>query len=150
MNTTPELTTVTGGPAIAIRAQLSLPELPSFFGAAFGELATCAAEQADGMPFARYHAVGPGTIDVEAVMPVRVPVTARGRIYPIEIATGPAIQVVHRGPYEELGPVYSAIEHWISEHHRVRNGPMQEVYLSSPTVPPADLVTVVIQPLAAA
>lgn len=149
MDTTPELTTLAGGPAIAIRARLTIPELPGFFGAAFGELAACAADQATGMPFARYHTIEPGKVDVEAVLAVRAPVETSGRVRLIETASGPAVQVVHHGPYEQLGPAYSAIDQWIAEHHRARSGPVQEMYLNEPTVPPVDLVTVVIQPLAA-
>jgi AraC family transcriptional regulator len=149
MDTPPELTTLPSGPAIAIRAQVTIAELPGFFGSAFGELAACAADQIAGPPFAIYHAFDPARVDVEAVMPLRAPVAPRGRATPIDLAGGPAVQVRHVGPYEELAASYQTIEAWLAEHHRVRSAPMREVYLTGPSVPPAEHVTLVIQPVQA-
>ncbi|MBS1120586.1 MAG: AraC family transcriptional regulator [Deltaproteobacteria bacterium] len=147
MDTEPEITNLQSGPAIAIRAQLATAELPRFFGSAFGELAACGADQIAGPPFAIYHSFDPAHIDVEAVMPLRSPVAPRGRITPIVLAGGPAVQIRHVGPYEELGTSYTTIQHWMEEHHHAKAGPVREVYLSPPTVPPAEHVTLVIQPL---
>jgi AraC family transcriptional regulator len=147
MDTPPEVTNLPPGPALAIRAQVSMTELPHFFGTAFSELAACAADQIAGPPFAIYHAFDPAGIDVEAVMPVRSAVPPRGRVTPIVVDGGPAVQVRHVGPYEELGTAYTAIHDWLEQHQRTAAGPLREVYLTPPTVPAAEHVTLVIQPL---
>jgi AraC family transcriptional regulator len=147
MDTAPEITNLDPGPAISIRAQLTISELPQFFGAAFGELAAHAGDQIAGPPFAIYHAFGMSQIDVEAVMPVRSAVLGHGRVQAIQLDGGPAVQVRHIGPYEELGTAYMSLEHWISDHHCARAAAIREVYLTEPTVPAAEHVTLVIQPL---
>ena len=147
MDTAPEITNLEPGPAISIRTQLTMAELAGFFEAAFEELTACAGDQLAGPPFAIYHRFGTTEIDVEAVLPVRSPVAARGRVQSIDVAGGPAVQVRHVGPYEELGTAYMSLEQWLSDHHRARAAAIREVYLTGPTVPPAEHVTLVIQPL---
>ncbi|MBE7454676.1 MAG: GyrI-like domain-containing protein [Kofleriaceae bacterium] len=147
MDTVPEVIDLSPGLAIAIRSQLPMSELPGFFGNAFGELAACGAEQIAGPPFAIYHAVDSDTIDVEAVMPVRAPVATRGRVHPLELAGGPAVQVKHIGPYEDLGVTHMTIQQWLEDHHARRAGPVREIYLNEPRLP-AENITLVIQPIA--
>jgi len=146
-DTTPELTDLHAGPAISIRARIAQSELPRFFGSAFGELAACGADQIDGPPLAIYHSFDPQHIDVEAVMPVRAAVPLRGNVVPIVLTGGPAVQIRHVGPYEELGDAYRTIEQWLEDHHRVKHGSIREVYLSPPADPKDKLVTLVVQPL---
>ena len=147
MDAAPEVTNLEPGPAIAIRAQLGLEELPSFFGSAFRELVACGADQISGPPFAIYHSFDPQRIDVEAVMPVRAAVPVQGRIHVIDVAGGPAVVVRHTGPYEELGTAYLSLEHLVADHHRARSAAIREVYLTAPTAPPDQRITLVVQPL---
>jgi effector-binding domain-containing protein len=102
-----------------------------------------------GPPFARYHAFDPARIDVEAVMPLRGPVAVTGRVQAIRLDGGPAVQVRHVGPYEELATTYGSIERWMEEQHRRPADAMREVYLTGPATPLAEQVTIVIQPLQA-
>jgi hypothetical protein len=43
-----------------------------------------------------------------------------------------------------------SLDHWLEDHHRARAAAIREVYLSEPTLPPSDHVTLVIQPLSEA
>lgn len=147
MDTAPEVTHLEPGPAVSIRAELELSELPRFFGEAFGELAACAGDQVAGPPFAIYHSFGPGPLDVQAVMPLRSAVPVSGRVEAIELPGGPAVQVRHVGPYQDLGAAYMSLERWMEDHHRARAAAIREVYLTEPAIPPSDHVTLVIQPL---
>jgi effector-binding domain-containing protein len=149
MDTSPELITLTGGPAIAIRAIVPLAELPRFFGGAFAELAACARDQIAGPPLARYHGFQPEAVDVEAVFPLRAPVPITGRVAAITLAAGTAVQVRHTGPYDELGATYTAIGSWIVAHHLERSEPVREIYLNSPaeTQDVSRLETLVVQPV---
>ena len=147
MDSAPEITHLDPGPAIAIRAQVSLDELAEFFAGAFAELGTCGASQIVGPPLAIYHSFTPERIDVQAVMPVRTVVPAVGRVQPIMLVGGPAVQVRHVGSYDQLGTAHTSIERWMTDHDRRKAGATREVYLTAPTVPPAEQVTLVIQPL---
>ncbi len=149
MDTAPEVIQLEPGPAISIRAQVPLSELPSFFADAFHELAGCGAAQIAGPPFAIYHSFDPARIDVEAVMPVRATVAPIGRVQPVSLTGGPAVQVRHVGPYDQVGSAYQSIERWMTDHQRARAGAFREVYLTEPSVPAAEHITLVIQPLAA-
>ena len=150
MDSKPEVIQLSPGPGIAIRATVPMTELPAFFAAAFGELAGCARDAIAGPPFAIYHSFAPSAIDVSAVFPLHHAVTPTGRIIAIQLAGGPAVQVKHIGPYEDLGQTYIVMEKWLQEHHRARAGAVREMYLSEPSVPPAEMVTYVIQPLKSA
>jgi effector-binding domain-containing protein len=149
MNSAPEMISLAAGPAIAIRAQVPLAELPRFFGGAFGELAAYGADHVAGPPFARYHTFDPARIDIEAVMPLDTPLSVSGRVRAITLVAGPAVQVRHFGSYDDLGDAYRTIDRWIDDHHRHRIGLIREVYMTEPAEPPADHLTIVIQPLQA-
>jgi effector-binding domain-containing protein len=148
MDTAPEVTRLSPGPALGIRAEVALADLSRFFGEAFHELVEVAGGEIAGPPFARYHHFG-DLIDVEAMVPLRAPVAGKGRVEAVELAGGPAVRVRHLGPYDQLSSTYTAIEHWLEDHHRERAEPVREVYLTSPgEVPdPARWITDVIQPV---
>ncbi len=150
MDTPPELTTLPAGPAIAVRDQVAMTELPAFFSTAFHDLAEVGGDQLAGPPFAIYHSLGAARIDVEAVMPLRAPVTPTGHVHTLDLAGGPAVQVRHVGAYGELGPAYEAVERWLDEHARARAGAIREVYVTGPSGRPNEQVTLVVQPLVAA
>lgn len=147
MDTAPELVDLRPSLGIAIRERVPVSQLPAFFGAAFTELGALGGAQAAGPPFAIYHAFDREAVDVSAAMPLRAQVAATGRVVPIELAGGPAIQVTHVGPYDELSATYGAIEKWIADHHRQRAGAPREIYMTMPTVPATQQVTLVVQPL---
>ena len=57
-----------------------------------------------------------------------VPVAIHARKLP----GGLVAATVHRGPYDEEGPAYRAVEAWEQERGHVHAGPPREVYLTSP------------------
>jgi effector-binding domain-containing protein len=145
MNTAPESVQLVSTPAIAIRGQLPMSKLTEFFSAAYQELGAVGADKIAGPPFAIYHSLSAEKVDVSAGFPLREPVPARGRVLAIQLDGGPAVQLKHIGPYEDLGATYVALEKWLLEHHRSKIGPIREVYLTPPSSPPTDQVTMVIQ-----
>ena len=49
---------------------------------------------------------------------------------------------MHKGPFDQVGPVWSGVVRWIVEQGYEIAGPGQEVYLSDPaTTAPSDLLT---------
>lgn len=147
-----ETATLPPSEAAAIRTVIPMAELPQFFGEAFHELTsavTAAGASTAGPPFARYFSVGPGSVDVEAVMQTDKPVVAVGRVRPIHLDQTRAAIVRYVGPYDAMKPAYDAISDWMSEHGKHPAEAPREVYLTSPTeVPdPAKWVTLVEQPI---
>jgi len=146
-----EAVSLQGGPAIAIRETCRMEDLPQFLTDAFTELdayARDAGARETAPRLARYLAVLPEAFDVEAVIPVDTPVAGSGRIHPVELEGGPAVQVLYVGPYEGLGQVYQAVEEWVREHQLAAIAPVREVYLTGPETPPAEHRTLVVQPIA--
>lgn len=140
------------GHGLAVRAVVPVDEVRRFFGMAFGELAQAvraAGAQFAGPPLARY--VGqPPLLEVEAIMPVAHPVTPSGRVVPVELAGGRAVQVRHVGPYETLHEAYGRLREWMREHHVKPAEDPREVYLTDPQVvaDPQRLETLIVQPIA--
>jgi effector-binding domain-containing protein len=100
----------------------------------------------DGMPFGRYVPT-PDGIQIEAGFPTTAPVEPAGRVVPAALPAGPAIQVVHRGPYQAVVAAYAAETSWIAEHGGETTGPPWEVYLDGPEVPePRTVVYLVCRP----
>jgi effector-binding domain-containing protein len=140
---------------IAIRETHGMPQLREFFTGAFSELGRVICEsgaQVAAPPFAQYYAVTPAAVDVEVIMPVAAPVGASGRVHPVEVNGGPAVQVLHSGPYEALADAYGAVDRWLREHRAKPAGPPREVYLNNPSdvSVPSEYRTLVVQPIAPA
>lgn len=114
--------------------------IPTGFGLVFERLQQADAEPG-GIPFTIFHqAPDADTLgDVEMCIPVTNPGKA---VATIEIPGGPVAAVIHKGPYDEMGPAYEALAQWISEHGHEAVGPTREIYFNSPAdVPPTELIT---------
>jgi DNA-binding transcriptional MerR regulator len=69
--------------------------------------------------------------DYEACMPVRKGAPVDG-IDVREIPGGRCVSLVHKGPYEELGPSYSKVFDYIKSHNLEAATPTREIYLKGP------------------
>lgn len=138
---------------LAIRATIAMAGLPQFFAAAFAELEGWIRSQAgesafDGPPFARYYSVDPAAVDVEVIVPLSRSFGGSGRIHPVLLAGGDAIQVLHVGAYDGMVPAYEAIAAWLRDNRKSAKEPPREVYLTDPASEPnpANWRTLVVQP----
>ena len=139
-------------PALAIRIQRSLSEIPQAMAEVLPEVWQAAAGQglAPTMPYARYFAFDQAAIDFEAgVLLDRPAVSEAGRAQPVELPGGEVAVAWHIGPYERLADTYAAMGRWIAAAGRAEGGPMWEVYWDDPHDVPQELVrTEVLIPLA--
>lgn len=102
-----------------------LPEVWGFITARGGEPA--------GPPFIRYLAWDADSmVDIEAGVPVALPLPAEGRVELLELPGCRAARVVHSGPYEKLGDAHMALGAWIRDNHYETAGPTWESYLTDP------------------
>lgn len=151
MNQPPEEITLNPIHGLAVRAKVALADLPAFFGSAFHDLAEVARQagaEPSGMPFARYHSVPPAAVDVEAIMPVRRPVSPSGRVHAVELPGGSALQLRHLGPYDDLHTAYAELTRAMVERGLQPTDVPREVYLTDPQGVPdsSKWETLVIQP----
>jgi len=87
---------------------------------------------------------------IQLGFPVAAPFPADGAVRCTQLAACEVAAAIHRGPYDEAGPVYRAIEDWISAQGYVAIGYPREVYLVSPadTMDPLEYITEVQIPIA--
>lgn len=118
-------------------------DIPAGFGAVLAELATAGVNPV-GNPFTLFYRAPDADTegDIAMCVPVAAPIKGLGEVGTIELAAGPTVSVLHRGPYADMGESYAAIASWIHERgHRIV-GPGREVYLNSPAeVEQGDLLT---------
>lgn len=110
--------------------------IAEFLGGVFGEVAGVVGAQGlhpDGMTFGCYMPT-PNGFQVEAGFPTSAPVQPVGRIVPSSLPVGPAIMVLHKGPYSAVPAAYEATEAWLVENNWEATGPAWETYLDGPEV----------------
>jgi effector-binding domain-containing protein len=89
-----------------------------------------------GMPFARYHRLDDGRIEVEAGFAAITPVAGEADVEPSDLPAGPAAVTMHVGPYDAIGSAYDALGSWIEAHGGVATGDPYERYLTDPNENP--------------
>lgn len=123
-------------PAAVIRAHVAVDGIPAFLARAYSEvIGVLAAQgvQSTGPPFARY-GMGDRGFDVEAGFPTGAPVAPSGRVEAVELPGGPAIVVLHRGPYIDVAADFRAGQEWLAANRWTATGAPWEVYLDGPEV----------------
>ncbi len=138
---------------VSIRAVIPMSELSDFFGPAFHDLSeaiSAGGASPAGPPFARYYAVTPEAVNLEAIMACDRPVPGLGRARPIHLEAAQAAVVRHTGRYDKLKPAYDALSEWMKENGKHPSEAPREVYVTGPDeVPnPDEWVTLVEQPMA--
>lgn len=119
---------------------------------AFAELYACISEARSsptGPPFLIASEPVGGAMEIEVGAPCRpVPAPASG-LHRGQLEAGRAAVAVHRGPYEEIGPVYARLLTWVTDHGYEPAGRPREVYLNGPgeAASPADYMTQLIVPI---
>jgi AraC family transcriptional regulator len=89
-----------------------------------------------------------GSADIEVCVPIaeKIPETGEIRVY--ELPGGCMAKAVHKGPYQESGPVYERLLAWIEESGNRLSGPIREAYLNDPrVVGPQETLTVIYAPI---
>lgn len=149
-----ELVTLTEQPTLTIRFQAQQPEFATKFAEvlpATYQYAISQGCQLSGPPFSLYHAFDPNTgiFDVEAGVQVSQPATGDADVKASTLPSGPAVSLLHVGPYEQLGEAHEALRSWVAENGKQPRGGPWEVYLNDPSqVPdPQQLQTQLIQPI---
>ena len=147
-----EVRRVEAHPVVSIRATTTRDEVASTLAELLPEVAGYLAElgvEPTGPPFARWHDDWHDRTDLDAGLPVAVPVENSGRITAEELPGGEVVSTWHAGPYTSLTSAYSALEAWMREHGRQSAGAPWEVYWTGPddVTDPAEYRTEVLWPV---
>jgi effector-binding domain-containing protein len=125
--------------------------LQAGWGQVFGALGASGAAPS-GPPFAIYYHMSAESneVEFEACVPTTADIAAPA---PIVVRDEPAMTAavtLHKGPYDQVGGAYEALQAWVAAEKRQIAGPPREIYLTDPQqVPdPADYLTEVQWPIA--
>ena len=133
---------------LSTRRQVRLSEIGALIGSTLGEvygyLGARRVETA-GPPFVIYHGVpvADDPFEVEVCAPIAGPTDAPTGWQIQRLPAGTFATMLHVGPYDTVGPAYTAMTAWIGAHDLVVTGPPREVYLSDGNTPPEQIRTVI-------
>lgn len=122
--------------AAVVHADATAATMPDIIRDGFA--AAAAAVQASGAVFAGPPFFSMSTppdedpTEIEVGFPVAAPFSDRDGVLGVEVPAMMVAAAVHRGPYDEVGPVYQTVWAWIQEHGHAGVGAPREVYLNSP------------------
>lgn len=126
-------------PIVGIRVTAKMTELGQIMGPLFGEVMGHIQQNDQrpaGMPFAIYHGMDGGEVDVECGIPVASPVEAEGRVRPGELPGGTVATVTHIGHYEGLRETWAELTQWMSSQGLSPAAAPWEVYVTDPGAEP--------------
>ena len=122
-------------PYLGIRAKTTTDKLVAIMGPLFGEvyayIQQCGQVPA-GMPFAIYHSMEGGAVDLECGMPVSSQMDGTTRVRPGELPCGTMATVTHMGPYDGLPTTWAALTEWMRAQGLEAAGAPWEVYVTDP------------------
>ena len=135
----PEIVELDPQDAIAVRGDIAIPDLPEFFQRAFiasFEAAAKTGVDIVGPPFGFYPAMPSETVVIEAGFPVSSAMEASGDVHPLVLPGGPAVVVMHIGPFEAMEKTYAALQAWMAQEGLQPASGMWECYLTDPAAEP--------------
>ncbi len=88
-------------------------------------------------PWLTHHLrMDPTVFDFEICVPVKSPVSARGRVKPGRLPAGTVARTVYHGPYEGLGAAWGEFGEWIKAEGLKPADDLWEVYTVDPSSNP--------------
>ena len=122
-------------PILFIRRRFAPSEVQNVLAECFGKVfqhAQSAGLPIVGNPMARWIAVGPGLMTVDAAVPIATSAPGAGEIEAGEMQGGPVAFGIHGGPYDKLGDTYAEMQRWIEANNYRASGPHWEWYVTDP------------------
>ena len=132
-------------PALSVRTNSSVQDLPQVLGRYYGEIAQYLGELGEypaGPPFVAYYNIDMQNLDIEIGFPISKHLNGKEDIKMSEIPSGKFASCIYIGPYNEIEPAYNELNRWIEENGYESTGVAYEIYLNDPAqTPPEDLKT---------
>lgn len=143
-----EVTEQAGQSVLSVRKRLNAAKLPQELGKAYGAIMGYLGElraSPSGPAFAAYYNMDMEDLDVEMGFLVSSPVAGKGDVALSSIPAGRQASTMHKGPYEDMKPVYEGLTAWISENGYTPTGVVYEFYYNSPMeVSESELLTKIV------
>lgn len=133
-----EVRNVTAVDTAVVRTNVPITAIGAAVSGAFRQVWEHLAERglvSTGLAFGRFGMHG-DSVSVEAGFSVPAPITGSNNVQPGRLPGGQAAVTLHVGPYDEIGPAYSAVQAWIEANKRQPDGDPWEVYLTPPDQQP--------------
>lgn len=139
-------------PAAVIRLTIPRAEIKTVMGPAIAEVMAAVVAQGlapAGSVFSHHLRMDPDTFDFEVGVPVKVPVSATGRVNASQLPAATVARTVYHGPYEGLGSAWSEFGEWIAAEGYKPAANLWECYAAGPesNADPATWRTVLNRPL---
>lgn len=126
-------------PTAAMFATVELAKLGEWLERAYGAVAGYLSRYGVGPvgpPYARYHRLSSGKIEVEAGFEASTPVAGEGEVEPSSLPAGKAASAFHVGPPEEVSETYERLAAWIRSRGTSPADGAWVVYLTDPAQEP--------------
>ena len=151
MNTQCQIETRPEQHIVTVRTRTPVSELPVVIGPLYGRIMAYVGEMGaapTGAPFVAYYNMDMADLDIEVGFPVDRALPSRGDLAAGVLDAGDYGTCMHIGPYDQVGPAYSALTEFVQQQGRTPTGVAYEFYFNSPQdTPPEQLQTLVMFPL---
>lgn len=137
-------------PILVISACTKVENLPMLIGQSYGKIVAYLEELNERMtniPFVAYHSMDMQNLDVEIGFPVAKSFPNKGDIKSAFIPESKAVLSMHRGPYNDMEPIYAEMAKWIENNGYQSTGTSYEYYYNGPEFPVSELLTKIILPI---
>lgn len=128
-------------PTLSIRAEVAWSDAPAFFDRAYGALLRHVGARGgvlDGPPLSCSYRRTADSMDVEAALPLLLPVEGGGEIVSGEIPPVEVAATFHVGSYAGLSESYRALEDFVERSGRRATGVAYDFYVDDPGRVPVD------------
>lgn len=89
-----------------------------------------------------------GNADLEAAFPTDGDAPGTDAISCYELPGGKMASLMHKGPYDQIGPSYNKMFDWLKENELELTGNLRELYHNDPSqTPPEELLTEILAPI---
>jgi effector-binding domain-containing protein len=132
---TPKIVTSMEQHAAAVHVTVPRSEIQKVMGPGLTEVKAAVTEQglAEAGPWFSHHLkMDPKVFDFEICVPVKKPVTAKGRVKPQRLAARKVARTVYHGGYEGLGAAWGELQEWVKAQGLKPAPELWEVYVSGP------------------
>jgi effector-binding domain-containing protein len=132
-------------PVLSVQTTTSVEKMPNLLGAVYHSIVNYIVESGEeplGPAFIAYYNMDMENLNIEIGFPISKEIEGKGDIALRYIPAGKKATGFHKGPYNEIGPLYDRLATWISEKGNEPTGVVYEYYYNSPQeIPESELLT---------
>lgn len=132
-------------PVLSVQTTTSVDKMPDLLGTVYSSIVNYMIESGEeplGPAFVAYYNMDMENLNLEIGFPISKEIEGKGDITLRYIPAGKKATGFHKGPYNEIGPLYDRLAIWISEKGYEPTGVVYEYYYNSPQeIPESELLT---------